>query len=206
MINLDSEDEGVITVSCAGGITANCGIPVRRERVSGKGCKVRLDGLQGGHSGIEIHKERANANILMGRVLSELGEAADIRIRALAGGNADNVICNACTAEIVALDGVKGLAEAADRLQETLSAEYRAADPDLRLTVEEEGGYEGEALDEESTARIVAFLLNAPNGVVNMSMDIAGLTETSLNLGAMKLSEKEAGEEELELLYSIRVR
>lgn len=204
MINLDSEDEGVITVSCAGGITANCGIPVRRERVSGKGCKVRLDGLQGGHSGIEIHKERANANILMGRVLSELGEAADIRIRALAGGNADNVICNACTAEIVALDGVKALTETADRLQETLSAEYRAADPALRLTVEEEGGYEGEALDEESTARIVGFLLNAPNGVVNMSMDIAGLTETSLNLGAMKLSEKEAGEEELELLYSIR--
>ena len=69
--------------------------------------------------------------------------------------------------------------------------------------MEEEGGYEGEALDEESTARIVGFLLNAPNGVVNMSMDIAGLTETSLNLGAMKLSEKEAGEE-LELLYSIR--
>lgn len=203
MINLDSEDEGVITVSCAAAL-----LPTAVSLSARKGFRQRLQSASGRTAGRPFRNRdpqgTANANILMGRVLSELGEAADIRIRALAGGNADNVICNACTAEIVALDGVKALAEAADRLQETLSAEYRAADPDLRLTMEEEGGYEGEALDEESTARIVGFLLNAPNGVVNMSMDIAGLTETSLNLGAMKLSEKEAGEEALELLYSIR--
>ncbi len=204
MINMDSEDEGVITVSCAGGITANCSIPVRRERLSGKGCKVHLDGLLGGHSGIEINKERANANILMGRVLSELGDAADIRIRALAGGSADNVICNACEAEIVVPGSIKELTTAAEKLQKTLTAEYRATDPDIRLVVEAGADCEGDALDEDSTARVIGFLLNTPNGIIHMSMDIEGLVETSLNLGAMKLNKAEKGEEALELLYSIR--
>lgn len=204
MINMDSEEEGVITVSCAGGITANCSLPVGRETVSGKGCTVRLAGLRGGHSGIEINKERANANILMGRVLSELGDAADLRIRALAGGSADNVICSACEAEIVVLGDDKALAEAAEQLQKTLSAEYRAADPDIRLAVEAGADYEGDALDEDSTARVIGFLLNTPNGIIHMSMDIDGLVETSLNLGAMKLNRAENGNEALELLYSIR--
>lgn len=199
MINLDSEDEGVITVSCAGGITARCSLPVSRETVEGKEYTVRLEGLQGGHSGIEIHKERANANILMGRVLSELGEAADIRIRALAGGSADNVICNACTAEIAVLENGEALEKAAEHLQKTLTAEYRAADPDIRLVVEAGSEAEADALDRESTARVIGFLLNTPNGVINMSMDIEGLVETSLNLGAMELAEGE-----LKLLYAIR--
>ena len=204
MINLDSEEEGVITVSCAGGVTANGSIPVSRETVSGKGVTVRLEGLRGGHSGIEIHKERANANILMGRVLSELGTAAEIRIRGLAGGSADNVICNACAAELVALENEDALTAAAERLQRTLSAEYRAADPDIRLVVETGADAEASALDAESTARVIGFLLNAPNGVVNMSMDIPGLTETSLNLGSIKLEKAGTGEEALRLIYSIR--
>ncbi len=204
MINMDSEEEGVITVSCAGGITANCSVPVRRETVSGKGCTVRLAGLQGGHSGIEINKERANANILMGRILSELGDAADLRIRTLAGGSADNVICNACAAEVVVLGDIKALTAAAEELQKTLAAEYRASDPDIRLVVEAGEDCEAGALDEDSTARVIGFLLNTPNGIIHMSLDIEGLVETSLNLGAMKLAGTEDGGEALQLLYSIR--
>ena len=109
MINLDSEEEGIITVSCAGGITGRCKLPVTRIKSAGSAFRIRLSDTLGGHSGMEIHKERINANILMGRVLSELMDHTPFLLRSLAGGSADNVICNDCTAEILVTGDASGV-------------------------------------------------------------------------------------------------
>ena len=198
MLNLDSEEEGIITVSCAGGITARPKLPVTRAKTSGTAYKIRLSGTLGGHSGMEIHKGRINANVLMGRVLSELSDHMAFLLRSLAGGSADNVICNDCTAEILVLEDASKLPDYAAGIEQVIKEEYQTSDPNLSITVEPAG--EGaDPLDEDSTARIIAFLLNTPNGIINMSMDIQGLVETSLNLGAVKLEENE-----LTTLYAIR--
>ena len=199
LINLDSEDEGVITVSCAGGITANTTLPVCRKTVSGKLYKIRLTGLLGGHSGMEIDKEHANANILMGRVLSEIHDKTDFVLNALKGGSADNVICNECNAEIIVTGGEENLAAAVETLQASISAEYHASDPDIQVLCEAAGEVEADALGDDCTCKVIAYLLNTPNGVIAMSMEIKDLPETSLNLGAVALTDNE-----LKGLYAIR--
>ena len=92
MINLDSEDEGIFLASCAGGARVKCSLPVTRQNREGTVYSVSVGGLLGGHSGGEIHKERANSNILMGRLLSGIPESCDAAIAELSGGLADNAI------------------------------------------------------------------------------------------------------------------
>jgi dipeptidase D len=123
MINLDSEEEGVITVSCAGGITGNGTLPVTREAFEGAVYNLKLTGLIGGHSGMEINKERANANILAGRVLSEIADTVDYRLVCLKGGNADNVICKETMIQLVTADAA-GLEAAVKASPATITAEY----------------------------------------------------------------------------------
>ena len=192
MINLDSEEEGIITVSCAGGITGKVHLPVRRQEAKGGCFHLKMTGLAGGHSGSDIHKELGNANMLMGRALYDLSKKVDFCISQLEGGHLDNVICMECEAEIV----VPG-ASAADvkseiaAIEAVLQAEYKTSDPGVRIEVEELGEGTRQAIDADSTKRTLLYLLNAPYGVQNMSMDIPGLVETSLNLGALKLEEEE---------------
>lgn len=186
MINLDSEEEGIFTASCAGGVTATVHIPVEREAFEGCSYRITVDGLQGGHSGIEINKERANANILMGRVLFELSDV-DYRIVSLAGGQKDNAICKLSSAEIatnVEFDVIKVII---DNIDKVFKHEYRVADSDIRVTIEKVSDGVFEALNATSTEKAVAYLMNTPYGIQNMSMDIEGLVETSLNLGALIL-------------------
>lgn len=94
MLNIDSEKEGELTVSCAGGVRVNGFLPVQWEEIPQEfqGAKITLTGLMGGHSGVEIHKNRGNANILMGKVLKELSEKIHIVLAALEGGTKDNAI------------------------------------------------------------------------------------------------------------------
>ena len=181
LLNLDSEEEKVLTVSCAGSTRAVCTLPVSRAAYEGAVCKLTLDGLMGGHSGEEIHKCRANANILMGRALTELRNATDLRIIAVSGGAKDNAIPR----DAVALVAVKDLAAAeaaAKALGEALQNEYRTADPDIRVSLEPAAS-DLMPMDEDSTRRVAAFLFCAPNGVQMMSAEVAGLVQTSLNLG-----------------------
>ena len=181
LLNLDSEEEKVLTVSCAGSTRAVCTLPVSRAAYEGAVCKLTLDGLMGGHSGEEIHKGRANANILMGRALSELMNATDLLLIAVSGGAKDNAIPR----DAVALVAVKDLAAAeaaAKALGEALQNEYRTADPDIRVSLEPAAS-DLVPMDEDSTRRVAAFLFCAPNGVQMMSAEVAGLVQTSLNLG-----------------------
>jgi len=182
LLNLDSEDEGVFTVSCAGGNLTTCTVPVERAPFDGAYLTLRVSGLLGGHSGAEIHKGRANANMILGRALYAAAKAAELRVVSVNGGLKDNAIPVLSTAVIAAADSAAVEAVCA-KLDADLRSEYCVTDPGIRLTVTAEG--EGLPMDKPSTDKVVTMLTCYPNGVEAMSADIEGLTQTSLNLGIL---------------------
>ena len=187
LLNLDSEAEGVFTVSCAGGSMAACGLPVARAPFGGDILRVRVAGLTGGHSGAEIHKGRANANMLLGRLLRTMAAETELRLVSADGGLKDNAIPVAAEAVVAAEDGRKAKA-AAERMAACFQTEYRRSDPMLTVTAEEAAAA-WQPMDASSTERTVCLLACAPNGVQTMSQDIHGLVQTSLNLGILKTGE-----------------
>ena len=193
MINIDSEEEGIITVSCAGGVTASVHLPVRRQTGRGVLCHIRIDGLLGGHSGIEIDKEHGNANIMMGRLLYALSEHVDFSLVKLAGGTKDNAICKLSEAEILTESAdIDALRDLCDEMNKTFAHELRSPDPEVCVTfTAETPEVSAEALDRDSTRCVIAYLMQTPNGIQNMSTEIEGLVETSLNLGALSMDEAE---------------
>ena len=191
MLNLDSEAEGILTVSCAGGVMACCRVPVEREQTAGILFRITIDGLRGGHSGVEIHKGRANANMLMGRLLYGLSREMALRLVEIRGGQADNAIASSCVADVLVSDEE---VERAKALIETYARvfreEYQVADPNLQVTVSCNTA-NVPAMTMAATARVTSALMLLPNGVQTMSMDIPGLVQTSLNLGILKSEEYE---------------
>ena len=200
MLNLDSEEEGVLTVGCAGGMRADCVIPVKRENVKSASAKITINGLIGGHSGAEIDKGRANSNILMGRVLHVLEKAAPVRLVELYGGRADNVITNRTDA-VIAFDAkdAAALSGAAAKMAANFKKEYNPADPDISVSFELSSEKELEAVCLEDTKRIVCALMCTPQGVQEMSQKLKGLVQTSLNMGVLKLEK-----DRLTAGYSVR--
>lgn len=186
MLNLDSEDEGVFTVSCAGGVRTRLRVPYTREAFSGTALSITIDGLLGGHSGAEIHKGRANADILMGRLLYAAGKTVTLRLVSVEGGLKDNAIPTASRA-IVVTDNAEELRRICCRMQETFHSEYCVTDGGIQITVD--NSEEAVAMDEASTARVIAMLVCGPDGVQVMSADIPGLVQTSLNLGVVYTDE-----------------
>ena len=183
LLNIDSEVEGVFTVSCAGGCRAHCSVPVTREGFhNGVGLHVSVEGLQGGHSGVEIHKGRVNANVILGRVLRAAAAAADMRIVSVRGGVKDNVIPSNAVAHVIVSDEA-AVRAAWTALEQDLQNEFRATDGKIRLAVT--AADTAPALDADSTRRVTTLLTCAPNGVQVMSADIEGLVQTSLNLGVL---------------------
>jgi len=184
MLNLDSEDEGIFIVSCAGGCVCTCVLPLTREPFAGTALRVTVSGLTGGHSGGEINKGRGNSNMLMGRVLRAMEQATPLRIVSVSGGKKDNAIPRETAAVVIAADSDAALA-AAERMGTVLAAEYAAADP--ALFVRGETCEAGELPMTETAGRnAVCMLTCLPNGVQAMSADLPGLVETSLNLGILK--------------------
>ena len=187
LINIDSEEEGVLTVSCAGACRMACTLPVTRAPFDGQTLRVRISGLAGGHSGEEIHKGRANANLLLGRALDETSRAGALRLIRVSGGAKDNAIPREAEA-VVRTGDAAALRRAAEALAAALRAEYHAADGHITVTVTEtDDGLT--PMDAASTERAITLLLCAPNGVVEMSMDVPGLVQTSLNLGRLTSDE-----------------
>lgn len=188
LINLDSEGEGIFTVSCAGGGCATLSLPVERRAVYGPCVRLVVDGLQSGHSGAEIHKNRANANKVMGEFLRRIQKIIPICLTSLAGGAKDNVIPYNCQATLVAM-GIN--LERINAIAEELQAEVRAtyAEPEATVQAFDVDALGGNSLSSESTGKIIDLLCEAPNGVQSWSKDIDGLVQTSLNLGVIKLGE-----------------
>ncbi len=187
LINIDSEEEGVLTVSCAGACRMACTLPVTRAPFDGQTLCVRISGLAGGHSGEEIHKSRANANLLLGRALDEMSRAGALRLIRVSGGAKDNAIPREAEA-VVRTGDAAALRRAAEALAAALRVEYHAADGHITVTVTEtDDGLT--PMDAASTERAITLLLCAPNGVVEMNMDVPGLVQTSLNLGRLTSDE-----------------
>lgn len=192
MLNLDSEEEGILLVSCAGGCSVSCCLPVQRQTVGGAQVTMKVSGLVGGHSGVEIDKGRANANQLLGRALNELNKEIPYALVELSGGLKDNAIPREAFARLtVEPSAVERLREFAGKYQKIFAAEFRATEPTLSLTVEAGGAGEVSAMSADTKTAVIAALVNLPGGVQRMSADIPGLVQTSLNMGILSSSEDE---------------
>lgn len=191
LLNIDSEDEGILTVGCAGGRRTMMKIPVKRESAQGILCRLQLEGLKGGHSGMEIHKGRANANNLLGRFLQMLGKKTTYKLAELSGGSKENVIPSAGSIHLLMEENeLPVLEEVLDIFHKQMEAEYGAADPGIRMIWEKGDMTEIECLTNVSLDTLVDLLNLHPNGVQAMSADLEGLVETSINLGVVELQEK----------------
>lgn len=197
MINIDSEVEGIFTVSCAGGNTTTCTLPLCRSAFSGCTLRVTVGGLTGGHSGTEIDKGRANANMLMGRVLQTIAARTELRLLAVNGGLKNNAIPVESVACIVVESETKAH-DAIIEITQALQAEYHLTDPALFVSVQSEEAAKN-PLDAETTGKVLCMLTCLPNGIQAMSADIPGLVQTSLNLGILTTAE-----EELCAVFSLR--
>ena len=200
LLNLDSELEGVFTVSCAGGMRSDCLLPAALTDAAGmEGFGITVAGLRGGHSGADIHLGRGSGNRLMGRVLATaLEKFPGLRLAAFSGGQFDNVICSRCDA-VVALPKGSGRAfEAFIReFDAALKNEYAVTDPDVTLTCA--AAETAKAVSAERTVTLVQALTAMPHGVEAMDTDFPGLVQTSLNMGVVKL-----GGDGLHIAFSIR--
>ena len=190
MLNIDSDEEGIFLTSCAGGTAVKAVIPVKRNTEKGIVLKVKVDGLFGGHSGAEIHKEHGNADILMGRVLNNLAKELPFGIINLAGGLKDNAIPRECVADLlVPEECVVRATEIIAENSVTLKKEFFASDAGVQVTCAQMGVQEADILDFVSLNKVLCYLRMIPNGVQHMSQAMEGLVETSLNLGIMELKE-----------------
>lgn len=175
LLNIDSEDEGILTVGCAGGARAEIKKTINFTATA-KTQKIVISGLAGGHSGVEIHKNRHNANALAARLLREIPK---FRLAYISGGAKDNVIPNTCECF---LQTDCDLNEITERF---VKDNYNSADPNLKITVTDGG--EMPVISEEESRQIADLICALPNGVQKMSEKIEGLVQTSLNLGVLKI-------------------
>lgn len=189
LLNLDSEQEGCYTIGCAGGQDLRFEIDVENQDVpSGwKAMALRVRGLLGGHSGCEIHKRRANALRLLGRLLDGLASSGPMALFSLEGGSKPNAIPREAEAVLVLpLASLKEARSIVERLERSFHGEYAGHEPELRVELEELSAVPDRAFSEEGSRRIVRLLLACPHGVSSMSSSLNGLVETSTNLARIR--------------------
>ncbi len=180
LINLDSEEEGVIYIGCAGGIETQAKLNVKKETLSNnyKSYKLTIKDLLGGHSGAEIHMQRANAIKLTARTLVDL---ETLRLSSIEGGTKRNVIPSSCET-IFSIDKSeeKKLKEAVDKLNLIYKEEFSTQEPKISISLDEVST--NSAFSNNDSVNFVRSLYLAPHGVAAMSMDLEGVVETSSNL------------------------
>lgn len=201
MLNLDSEEEGYLLVSCAGGVTAQGHLPVQRNPQAGHGMRLKISGLQGGHSGVEINKGRANACQLLGRTLYELSQIVTLYLVDVQGGKKDNAIPREAHAVFVVPEAEKNaVIFKIEAMGEIYQKEYQHTDADIMLSVEDVDRQEDmPPMTRISSKHVIGALMNLPGGVIAMSFAIDGLVQTSLNLGILQTAEEE-------VMFSFSVR
>lgn len=191
LINLDSEDEGVFTVGCAGGRNTNLRVsPAYADTPADLAWyELSVDGLLGGHSGVDIDKQRANALRLLSRLLFAVRELGPLQLASISGGNAHNAIPRSAKATVgIPSKDVPRFLELLSALREQFEREWGRLEPNL--TVSEQAWETPErALTPDFAERLISFLLCVPHGVLRMSSSIDGLVQTSTNLAS--LSEKD---------------
>lgn len=204
MINLDQEEEGIFITSCAGGARVDAVIPMEREQDSAWTddmhlMEIKVTGLLGGHSGMEIDKGRGNANCLLGEILRAVGACMPLRLASMQGGVADNAIAREAMAVLAVKEGEQETLETAVREQERrIRQSLQETDPGVEVVCHTLPG-ETVFYTPDSARCALKCLGQLPNGVTAMSRDVEGLVETSLNLGILLLTD--GG---LRLQYAVR--
>lgn len=190
VINIDSEEEGIITVGCAGAVDIFTSFPADKKLVNGVKYKYVVDGLLAGHSGLDIHQERANAGQIVARLFLDAREKAELNIVSINGGRATNVILGKVEGEvIVATSDVKAFEEIIATSTEEIKAEYRTSDPGITVSIEDVGEASEEAVDTVCQDNFFKFLVACPTGVEHYSVELKGLVETSHSIGVVKLED-----------------
>lgn len=191
MINLDSEKEGVLTAGCAGGAMQTLTIPVRRKEKNGVTLKLTVEGLLGGHSGEMIGKGRANALIVLGRLLDELYDVQPFCLQSINGGTKSNAIPRSAWAQVLlpyAIDRKK-IKKTVRKFGKALSKEYRATDPDISVNSEyivTDAENSQIVLGKKDTRKVLDFLTLTPNGLIRSNPEFPDIPLTSLNLGSVR--------------------
>ena len=186
MINLDSEEFGIIYVGCAGGGDSTIKLAVKKEKVP-DGMKVMhvfVKGLKGGHSGCDIHEQRGNAIKILARILWKVKKEMEMRIIDISGGDKHNAIPREAEAT-VAVENAERFKEIVNSEAKDILEEIKPVDPDMKVEISEAKGEKG--LDKESSYKVIDLLYALPHGVLAMSYDIPDLVETSTNLAKVRL-------------------
>ena len=188
LVNLDSEEDGIVYVGCAGGgdtqLTVELGTePPPTDRVA---LSIALTGLKGGHSGCDIHLQRGNAVKLLGRALGAAYLGGGFRLAKLDGGSAHNAIPREAFATVVVAGvGRTALMAAIEQEVAAICVEYGPADPGIQLAVDDTHAPDA-VWDQATTERVIQLVTALPHGVEAMSYDIPDLVETSVNLATVK--------------------
>ena len=185
LLNIDSEEEGVFLVSCAGGANIHVFFDIKKEAAKGKFLKITVGGLLGGHSGIEINKQRANSIKLLGRILYNIKQNEKINIVEISGGSKHNAIAKDAYA-VIAAENTEAVLKIVEKMTADFKNEYRAVDKLLTVTANEAQNPSGQMFTKELTLNLIDFMASIPNGVQYMSMEIHGLVQTSLNNGVLE--------------------
>ena len=185
MINIDSEDSEIVTVSCAGGSDLRAEIPIQRKKRIGKSVTLTIKGLKGGHSGVEINSGRMNANVLMGRILRYLSNVCRFDIACIDGGDKGNAIPVMSRVVLISDDADMLLAEI-DIYAKQLQNEIKSLEPGFFWETELSCEQEFDVMETDTAKNVIRTLTLAPNGVMEMSAEIENLVETSLNMGILK--------------------
>ena len=193
LLNIDTEVETEFIVSCAGGVQIEIDVPLEKETPNAantEGLRISIDGLIGGHSGIEIHKQRANANQLMARLLHELAKDFQFQLAYFDGGTKHNAIPNVCQATLAIRPEDKEKLQSAIATQAKLFAnEFSIADPDLAIHSSAEDAPK-QVYAKKTTDALLSYLFLAPHGVIAVSLSLEDLVETSLNLAIVRENEQ----------------
>jgi dipeptidase D len=188
LLNLDSEDEGSFTIGCAGGADSEIHFPLeRKEKSEGKLFRLKLFGLRGGHSGIDIDKGRGNALKWLARMLWQAGKASSFALVSIEGGNKRNAIPREAWADMVVDPGqIESLRSSFKKSFDDIHNEYKAVEKEAKFTLEgsdEEGPL---PLTEDCQKMLLHFTLLLPHGVISMHPEIEGLVETSTNMAIVQ--------------------
>lgn len=192
LINLDSEDEGEIFVSCAGGANTQAEFPWTPAPVPAGHytCRVQVKGLTGGHSGDDINKNRANANKILVRFLCDMMEQTDLRLVDIQSGGLHNAIPREGCAVIAVPAAFRDtLAAELNLLQAAVEEEFSETEKGVRLSLETVAEVPATAQAADETRRMLLALRAVHNGVYAMSQNIPGFVETSSNLASIRLQE-----------------
>lgn len=188
MINLDSEEEGIITAACAGGAEQVCILPARRTEKKGRVLELSVSGLRGGHSGQMIGTGRANADLVLARLLYRLREKGKYCVVSFNGGTKDNAIPRSARAEIIFTEKISGreIKSTVAEFAAAIRKEYQTEDPDISIKAKWAGKDRRIAFTGKDSSRMVRFLMALPNGVLEYLSFDRNIPQTSLSLGIVK--------------------